>query len=145
MKKTSVIAVEADIETGQTIFNVCHEIRLDVRVFHDALDALMEAARSKPDIMIFDAGTPLLGSLEFAEVVSRYHQFKTVALIAIIGETDAAARRHDSSRGIWVAAKRSDAGKTLCCELSRALREILVHGSSAGRNAGREVRTKGAA
>jgi CheY-like chemotaxis protein len=145
MKKKSVIAVETDINVGQTIFDVCHKSGLDVRVFHDALDALMEAARSKPGIMIFDADTPVLGSLDFADVVSRDPQFGTVGLIAIIRETDAVARRQYSSRGISVASKQSDAGKTLRRELSRLLNAIVVRAGRKGRKAGHEVSTKGAA
>lgn len=145
MNKKSVIAVEADIVVGQTVFDVCHNKGLDVRVFADALDALMAAAESKPDIIVFDADTPVLGSLDFADVVSRDPQFKPVALIAVIGETDAVARRQYSSRGIAVAARHNDAGRTLRRELSRALKTTLAHRSRAGRSARREVSTKGTA
>jgi CheY-like chemotaxis protein len=145
MKKMSVIAVEADIEVGQTIFDVCHKIGLDVRVFHDALDALMEAARSKPDSIAFDADTPVLGSLDFADVVSRDPQFRTVALIAIIGEADAVAGRQNSSCGVSVAAKRSDAGNTLRRDLSRLLKAIVMRATREERKAGHEASTKGAA
>ncbi len=114
---------------------VCHKIGFGVRVFRDALDALMEAARSKPDVMVFDADTPLLGSLDFADVVSRDPQFKSVALIAFVDETDAVALGRYSVRGIAVAAKRKDNGKALRRELSRLLQQSAVRESSAGSGA----------
>ena len=145
MSKRSVIAVEADIEVGQKVFAVCQKLGFDVRVFHDALDALREAAKSKPDLMVFDRDTPVLGSLDFSDVVSRDPQFKFVTLIAVVGETDAVARRKYSSRGIAVAAKRNDGGKTLHRELSRLLKPFAVPEPLAGRSARSEARTKGAA
>lgn len=144
MKKKSVIAVESDVEIGQSIFNVCHKLGLNVRVFRDALDALMEAARSRPDVIAFDTDTPVLGSLEFADIVSRDPQFETAVLIAIIGEEDGVARRRCLSRGISVATKRGDAGKTLRRDLSRLLDAIAVRDSRARRGSG-EISTKGAA
>ena len=135
MSQRSVIAVEADIELGRQVFAVCHKMGLGVRVFRDALDALMEAARSKPDVMVFDADTPLLGSLDFADVVSRDLQFQSVALIAFVDETDAVALGRYSVRGIAVAAKRKDNGKALRRELSRLLQPSAVRESSAGRGA----------
>ncbi len=135
MSQRSVIAVEADIELGRQVFAVCHKMGLGVHVFRDALDALMEAARSKPDVMVFDADMPLLGSLDFADVVSRDPQFKSVALIAFVDETDAVALGRYSVRGIAVAAKRKDNGKALRRELSRLLQPSAVRESSAGRGA----------
>ena len=52
-------------------------------MFRDAIDALMEAATSKPDVMIFDADTPVSGPLDFGDVVSLDAQFKPVLLIAV--------------------------------------------------------------
>lgn len=105
----------------------------------------MEAARSKPDVMVFDADTPVLGSLNFADVVSRDPQFKSLALIAIVDETDSVALRRYSARGIAVAARRKDNGKALRRELSRLLQPFAVRESSAGRGAHRWAREKGAA
>ncbi len=135
MSQRSVIVVEADIELGRQVFAVCRKMGVGVHVFRDALDALMEAARSKPDVMVFDADTPLLGSLDFADVVSRDPQFKSVALIAFVDETDAVALGQYSVRGIAVAAKRKDNGKALRRELSRLLQPSAVRESSAGRGA----------
>ena len=121
MSQRNVIAVEADIALRRQVYAACHKIGLGVRVFYDALDALMRAARSKPDVMVFDAATPLLGSMDFADVVSRDPQFKSVALIAFVDETDAVARGRYSVRGIAVAAKRKDNGIALRRELLRLL------------------------
>ncbi len=114
-------------------------------MFRHALDALMEAARSKPDVMVFDADTPVLGSLDFADVVSRDPQFKSLALIAIVDETDSVALRRYSARGIAVAARRKDNWKALRRELSRLLQPFAVRESSAGRGAHRGAREKGVA
>lgn len=130
MNKKSVIAVEADIELGRQVYEVCHKMGLGVRVFCDSLDALMEAARSKPDLMVFDADTPVLGSLDFADVVSSDPQFKSVALIAIVDETDAVALRQYPSRGIAVASKSKKNGNALCHRLSRILMTLAACGSS---------------
>ena len=145
MSQRSVIAVEADIERGRHVFAVGHGMGFDVRVFRDALDALMEAARSKPDVMVFDVDTPVLGSLDFAHVVSHDPQFKSVELIAIVDETDAGALPRYSARGIAVAVRRKDKGKTLRRELSRLLQPFAVRESSAGRGAHCRAREKGAA
>ncbi len=145
MSQRSILAVESDIELGRQVYDVCHQMGLGVRVFSDALDVLMEAARSKPDLMVFDADTPVSGSLDFADVVSRDPQFKSVALIAIVDETDAVARRLYLSRGIRVATKRNGADKTLRRELCRLLKPFAVRGSDAGRSAHCEARTQGVA
>ena len=145
MSQRSVIAIEGDIEVGRTVFAACQKFGLDVRVFEDALDALMEAAKSMPDLIIFDADTPVLGSLDFADVMLRDPQFKAVVLLAIVGETDAVARRQYSSRGIAVAARRNDAGKMLGRELSRLLKPFAAYGSPTGRSSHRGGRKKGAA
>ena len=145
MSQRSVIAVEADIELGRQVFAVCHKMGLGVRVFRDALDALMEAARSKPDVMVFDADTPVLGSLDFGDVISRDPQFKSVGLIAVVDETDAVALRRHSARGIAVAARRKDNGRSLRRELSELLQPFAVRESSAGRVAHCGAHEKGAA
>lgn len=145
MKKNSVIAIEANIELGRQVYDACHKTGLGVRVFGDSLDALMEAARSRPDLIVFDADTPVLGSLDFADVVSSDRQFKSVALIAIVDETDAVAIREYPSRGIRVAAKSKNDGKVLHRELSKLLKPFAVRDSQAGRSARHEARTKGAA
>ena len=145
MSKKKVIAVEADIELGRQVYDVCHKIGLGVRVFGDSLDAFMEAARSKPDLMVFDADTPVLGSLDFADVVSRDPQFKSVALIAIVDETDTVALRKYPSRGISVAAKSKNDGKALRHRLYRMLTPLAACGSSARGGAQEMPCTKGAA
>lgn len=145
MNKKSVIAVQADIEVGRKVFDVCHTIGLDVRVFRDALDTLMEAAKSNPDLMVFDADTPVLGSLDFADVVSRDPQFKSVTLIAIVDETDAVALRQYQLRGIAVAAKSKNDGKALRHRLFRALTPFAVRESLAARSGRRGACDTGAA
>ncbi len=123
---------------------VCRKIGFGVRVFRDALDALMEAATSKPDVMVFDTDTPVSGPLDFGDVVSLDSQFKSVVLIAVVDETDAVALRRHSARGIAVAARRNDNGKWLRRELSSLLQLFVVREASAGRGAHRGAPEKGA-
>ncbi len=112
---------------------VCHKIGFGVRMFRDAIDALMEAATSKPDVMVFDTDTPVSGPLDFGDVVSLDSQFKSVVLIAVVDETDAVALRRHSARGIAVVARRKDNGKSLRPELSWLLQPLMVREASAGR------------
>lgn len=130
MNRISVIAVEAEIKVGRVVFAVCHKLGFDVRVFHDALDALMEAARLKPNLMIFEADMPLLGSVDFADVISRDPQFKSVALIAIVDEMDAAALRRYSARKVTVVVKSGRDDGALRRRLSRILKPHATCGSS---------------
>ena len=127
------------------LVTVCHQVRVGVRMFRDAVDVLMEAATWKPDVMVFDAGTPVSGSLDFGDVVSLDSQCKSVVLIAVVDETDAVALRRHSARGIAVAARRNDNGKSLRRALSRLLQPLVVREASAGRGARRGAPEKGAA
>jgi len=144
MLKKSVIVVEADLVAGRQVFAVCHKMGFNVRVFRDALDALRQAARSKPDLMVFDADLPVVGSLDFADVVSRDPQFKSVALLAIVDESDAVALRRCSAHGIAVAVKGAE-GKALGGNLSLLLRSYAARDSSLLRHARCNASEKGAA
>lgn len=145
MHQGSVIAVEADIGAGQKVFDVCHKMGLDVRVFRDALDALMEAARSKPNVIVFDAGTPVLGSLDFADLVLRDPQFQSVALIAIVDEADPAALRRYLAHGIAVATTDKNDGRALRRELAHLLLPFVARKPCVDRGAHCRVPEKGAA
>ena len=144
MNQKTVIAVEANIELSRQVLAVCQNMGFDVRVFRDALDALVEAAKSKPDIMVFDAGTPMLGSLDFADAIVRDRQFKSVALIAIVDEADAVALRRYSARGLGVVVTRDDGSMALGKQLSRLLKPYAASVSS-GSDRRSADRTKGAA
>lgn len=145
MNKKRVIAVEANIKLGRPIFLLCEKMGLDVRVFRYAIDALMAAVRSKPDVMVFDADTPLLGSLDFADVVSRNVQFRSVRLVVVVDETDSVPLRRYSDRGIAVATKRQDSGKVLSRELSNLLQSFVVGELPADPDTHLIARQKGAA
>lgn len=145
MNHKRVIAVEANIELGLQLILSCDKMGLDVRVFRDAIDALMAAVKSNPDVMVFDADTPLLGSLDFADVVSRNAQFNAVALIVVVDEANLVAIRQYSDRGIAVVTKRNDNGKALRRNLSHRLQPFAVGESSADPGAHRGARQKGAA
>jgi CheY-like chemotaxis protein len=145
MDRKSVIVVESDVEVGRAVFAACTDLGFDVRVFHDALDALMVAARSKPDLMVFDADNSVLGSLDFADVVSRDPQFKAVVLIAIVGEMDAVAFRRYSARGFAVVTKGDHDSRVLGKQLSSLLKPHAAFESSRGRDRRRANRAKGAA
>lgn len=87
----------------------------------------------------------MLGSLDFADVVSRDPQFTSVVLIAIVDQADAVGLRRYSSRGIKVAARSKNDGKALRRELCKLLKPFSVRDSRAGRRVRRETKTKGAA
>lgn len=145
MTTKRIMVIGTDPAVTRLTMSVCDELGFEVLAFSDALDALIQATKDTPDLILFDAEDAVLGPFELTEVIARDPRLAYVALMAVVDETDGESIRKYGAQGYPILLKAADHVSSLRAELHRLLK-LPVHAAGfqqSGRR--RNDRAKGAA
>jgi CheY-like chemotaxis protein len=94
-----ILIVDDNQDVVWTLSRLLRSRGNDIRVAYDGIDAVEEAKKFQPDVILLDLGLPKLNGLETAKLIRKQSWGKDMTLVALTGWGQQEDRRHTQEAG----------------------------------------------
>ncbi len=121
MARKKILIIEDDPVGRQILHKAAITAGYDVLLASDALSALTETQRGKPDLIVLDLGLPAGGGFAFLQRVKSFPRLAIIPILVVSGQDRAANEQRALDAGVLKYMEKPASPEDVLAEIGRLL------------------------